>query len=741
MANVFDKFDKPTQSGNVFDQFDKKPEPKMPRRDQSYIEGLARSAIGQGTFFGFGDEIVAGLRSIGEETYDQALEDERAKVAQFREENPGTAFVGELVGSVATPGIGLVSGAIRPAASVAGRIAQGAKIGAGYGAGYGFASGEGGVKNRLSNAASGAATGAALGAVLPAAGSAIAGTARKAMDFASPTIARLRGGTDSAADKIMANRLTSGGDTPQALRERLADAERTGTFYGGGQSASKTESPLALADISQPLQRLGGSAVRSSDEARSRAEAFIGTRQTGVTPKSEQAVKLAEEGAVAHKNPLAPVFGKEAPAGQYERVKDALTRSMTLEDKDFHKFGKNAYRTEQAMMAKLKQEADALYTEARKASQNFNISPVIEPIIKRISGEASNAPIGEARILRNALRQFTTDNGNVVTSLEAFDKAKRYVDGLIGRVRTSGDKNAERLLTGVKNELIDAVDNITAQDVGAKYKAARNYFSSQMEMKDAIDLGRQAFKENSDIVADQFRGLTDGQKKLFRLGLIESFEANLGRGKRTNDVTQIFETPRIQDLLREVIPRTQTATGRVKMVDGAPAAYADRPQRFGDFLANEKAMVGTRNRVLGGSPTQDKIMDDAKFSRQSLGQMFDNLRMSGGVTGVILEAASAGLNKVFGMREDVAAEIGRRLFTASPAEREAILQRIEAIKPSAMPAFLDVMRKASVVATPAIAGQSAQGMVELPPLRGGSGPRYEDGSLRLPTMPDQSSRP
>jgi len=134
-------------------------------------------------------------------------------------------------------------------------------------------------------------------------------------------------------------------------------------------------------------------------------------------------------------------------------------------------------------------------------------------------------------------------------------------------------------------------------------------------------------------------------------------------------------------------------------------------------------------------------MDDAKFTRQSLGQMVDRLRMSGGITGLVLGTASTALNKVFGLREDVAAEIGRRLFTANAREREAILQRLEGLSPQAMPKFLDAMRKANIVIAPAVSGQAAQGSVELPPLRGGSGPLYEDGSLVLPALPVQSRSP
>jgi hypothetical protein len=688
------------------------------RDDQSYAGGLARTGIGQGTLLGLGDEGMALLRSLGDETYDEALVDERAKIEAFRKENPKAALAAELAGSFVTPGLGIAGGAIKAGANVGrlAKIGQGVKIGGGYGAAYGAASSEGGdgdlfeqALERGEGALKGGAIGAAFGAALPVATGVVGGAYNKAKDFAAPAIARYTKGVDDAADVVMTQRMAEAGDTPQALRAQIEEAKRVGTFYGGGRSASRTNTPLGIADLSPAMQKLAGSAGRSSDEAGARAEAFIGTRQTGVTPKNEAAVRFADEGGVIHRNPLAPLARDAAPAGQYERVKDALTRSMTLEDKDFHKFGENAYRTEQAMMASLKTEADKLYGEARTAAQNFNVQPVIRPVVEKYADELLGLPIGEATLVKRALRQFTTGNGQLVTSLEGFDKAKRVVDGLIGRARTSGDKNSERLLTQIKNDMIAAVD--AAPGYGDKYKAARNYFSSQMEMKDAIDLGRQAFKENSDVVADQFRGLTEGQQKLFRLGLIESFEANIGRKKRTNDVTQIFETPRVQDLLRVVVPRTETATGRVKK----GAVYADRPERLADLVGNEKTMVLSNNKILGNSATAGRQMDDAKFTRQGLGQMITNLRTGGGITGVVLEGAATGLNKIFGMREDVAAEVARRLFTANPQQIEAILQRLERASPQKAAMFYEFLSRVSAGTGAAIAGQTGQAAANTEP--------------------------
>lgn len=713
------------------------------RPDQSYMAGLARTGLGQGTLFGFGDEAMAGIRSLGKETYDEALKDERAKVEAFREENPGAALAAELAGSFVTPGLGIAGGALKTAAN-AGRlakIAKGAKVGAGFGGAYGFASSEGGdgtlaeqAAERGKGALSGMAWGAGLGAGIPVVTGIVGGAARKISDVASPAVARMTSGVEKAADKVMGSRMAESGNTPQVFRNQLEEAKRVGTFYGGGKSASVTDSPLGIVDLSPSMQKLAGSASRSSGEASARAESFIGTRQTGVTPKNAEAAALAGEAGLTSRNPMAPLSKNAKPAGQYERVLDALTRSMTLEDKDFHKFGENAYRTEQSLMASLKTEADKLYGEARKAAQNFNVQPVIRPIVERYAAELQTLPVGEATLVRRALRQFTTGNGGLVTNLDGFDKAKRAVDSMIEVSINKGDKNAARVLGAIRTDLIAAIDAVPNQGIGDKYKTARGYFSSQMEMKDAIDLGRQAFKENSDVVADQFKGLSEGQQKLFRLGLIESFEANLGRGKRTNDVTQIFETPRVQDLLREVVPRTQTATGRVKK----GAVFADRPERLGDFLANEKAMVKTRDKVLGNSATAERLSDDAKFTRQGLAQVFQNFRSSGGLLNLTIDAVATGFNKVFGMREDVATEIGRRLLTAKPDEIERILQRLERANPQKAARLYEFLSQASAATGAAVAGQSGQAAAHVEPQANtlsGSTPyrrRFDDAGNLMP---------
>ena len=69
-------------------------------------EGFLRFA-GQGLTFGFSDEITAGLRSIGSDlSYEDLRDEERQKLENFREQFPGIALTGEIVGGLLIPGFG-----------------------------------------------------------------------------------------------------------------------------------------------------------------------------------------------------------------------------------------------------------------------------------------------------------------------------------------------------------------------------------------------------------------------------------------------------------------------------------------------------------------------------------------------------------------------------------------------------------------------------------------------------------
>ena len=84
----------------------------MAKAPISYAGKLDR-AVGQVLTFGFGDEIAAGMRSLGSDiSYDEEVADIRKSLSDFRDTNPVAAYASENVGSIPT-GFGLAGLALR----------------------------------------------------------------------------------------------------------------------------------------------------------------------------------------------------------------------------------------------------------------------------------------------------------------------------------------------------------------------------------------------------------------------------------------------------------------------------------------------------------------------------------------------------------------------------------------------------------------------------------------------------
>lgn len=652
--------------------------------------------------------------------YAEAIEYERAQDRAIDKELGLGATATQVVGGLASGGP-----VIAGAKTLAGRVGRGSLMGALHGYVYGSGNAEGDLSERNEAGLQALPIGVALGGAIPVG---IAGAGRVAGavgDAVSPTLARwgtdIRGtarrwginasadgaepaaapGARAAAEQVIANQLLRSNRSAHDLRTMLNEADEAARFHDPGRA----QNVLAPVDLDPGLARLAGSAARQNTEAADMASTFMRARQTGQTPAGRP---LEVDAGLPHRPALArPLTGAQAekkfgtrfgtpeddlvPMGQFERMRDALKRAMRIEDAGHHGHGVNAYRTEQAILAAAKKEADELYTVAYRAGQNVSIAPEIEGVIKRWALRATDEPRPVAAQITRAIRLFQSGQGSVVNNLERFDKAKQFLDGEIEKLFTSLEGRNRYLggiLTVFKNEMLEAVDKLP--NVGSAYSAARGAFGSRMEMRDALELGRAVFRENSDIAADQFRALTKGQQNLFRLGLLDSFEQHMGRQKRTADVTQVFESPRIQGILEEIIERSK----------GKGDVFHHRPERFGRFVQNEQSMVSTRNVVTGGSQTQRNKIDDQSFD--TLNSVVEQFRASPSIINIGLKFAETALNKLFGMRADTAASIARQLFTADPVARMTVLRNIEArMGPTRMAVFNQAMRQvAEEFATP-----------------------------------------
>jgi hypothetical protein len=167
---------------------------KQKSSDVGGVRDYARATLGQGLMFGFGDEAEAFVKSlVGDREYDEIVQEVRADINRFREEQPVAAYGAEIGGAI-LPAVlsggttlaarGGLAGAqtaaktIKPITSAikSNPIKSGATQGALYGAG----TSEGGVVDRL--------PGAAIGGTL---GGGVTGVAQKVLPRVTPSARKL----------------------------------------------------------------------------------------------------------------------------------------------------------------------------------------------------------------------------------------------------------------------------------------------------------------------------------------------------------------------------------------------------------------------------------------------------------------------------------------------------------------------------------------------------------------------
>jgi hypothetical protein len=657
---------------------------EMPRFAEGlpFIGGLLDEATG---LVQQGLHTLSGGR-IGE-TYEMGLELERDRSARADEENPAMAATGKIAAGLTgfapvargmdaaiTAGVRLlprlknatvapVQSLIRPAETVAGNIAKGIGVGTGIGAVEGFNRGEGDFGGRVSEAADSAAVGAVVGGVLPAASAAAARGYGALADIAQPTWARWWSGPDAAAESILARQMAREGITPQ---QRIADLD-------AGQEAARMGSnsvatlPETIADTSAGMQRSLGSVYRAGGEAGTLTERTLQTRQRGPDNLYQRPARNA------------------GPDGQRARVLDTAERTMQIRG------AQSALRTDRQIMADQAREGKRLYKLAYETADEIDLDPAIQGLAL----VAQQYPTPFAAQLQRAINLFRQGGaGNNrpfwIDNIRRFDGSKKALDDMIEKAQRAGSNNLVRELTQFKDELFNAVHGI--DDAGnatrnLPYLEARRAWGSAAENREAIELGRSAFRDGSEISVENYQALTPGQQTLFRIGLNESIRNALGRSKPGDDVTRLFQEPRVIELMREVIPRSKDKA----------AEFANRPERFGEVMRREQRMVQTRNRALGGSQTAERVQDDLELAGEVTRTLWDRVRQAPGIYNVTMEMIGAGMQRFFGYRQDVALAMARRMLEGDPVVQRQILNSLsQRGGPDAFDRFVQMMDESSL---------------------------------------------
>jgi hypothetical protein len=526
------------------------------RRQQAagaVLPGGAAAAL-QGATFGFGEEATAALRSlVGGTPYETALEQERANIAQYREQNPLRSAAFEVAGAIPTtigaalltPATGGASAAAAAAnaARVAGmgaRVAQGARTGAitgtATGALQGFGEGEGGLSERLSSAAGGAALGGVAGGV-------VGGVAPVVTDRVQAAYRGIRGGAPEAERRL-------GGIAPGTA---AADIEAAIKARQAGVPAQ----PVTLAE------RLGEQGMTAAEAL---AQAPGTTRQTAADLLRARTAGAGDRVDAG----LKAVFGD---------VEDAYERSLAL----------RAQRQQDAIPA-----YDRAFASARPVAEGE-----LKDTIERIPTRYRNRAERRAREEAQAAGQVVDFKG--APTARDLHYLKIGLDQEIDTLFRGGDVGAANLLKPFRERIVGTLDDITTIGGKSLYQEARALYAEPSALLRAQQLGKDVFSPSMrpQDLRDRLAKMSPDELSEFSNGLMARIREQISKVKgERNIVNSFFGDARQKELIRTAL----------EAVAGDKDAGKLKFELLRRFLETETGMRGFQSQVLGGSATARRLL-------------------------------------------------------------------------------------------------------------------------------------
>lgn len=592
----------------------------------SYAMGAAQGIPVAGAYL---DEAAAGIASLTGENYDEALNRARAIFEVAQENNPKLNVAGQLVSGVGT-GFGIAGPVVKASQTALGAIGRGAAINAGIGAAHGTGLGED-LQDRVEKTKDGALIGGAFGAAIPTAATIAGPLIKKGAETFGRSFDEIAKGSDEAAIGILAKNIKKSGDTVDSIGDDLAKGQNYSRRFAANSYADLNET---IADTTGPLRALAGSVKRAGGEASEIVSDVVQKRQIGPS------------------NPLAKVPDTTFK-GQMREVIDAFDRALNI------KTSKTSRSTKDFLLSKQKTEGHNLYTKAYKESEPFDLAPALRETLDE--AEIYSGKINKSLV--KAVKLFVRGKKgkeSPVNDIMRFDASKKELDDMIGRARG----NQKRELVIFKDKLLNEVHG-PDMSKNLTYKKARDSWGSSAENKEAIELGEKALQSDSQDVIETFKSLTPGQKKLFLIGMRDSLRKSFAKKRPGNDATLIFQENRAREILEIAIPQTR-----------GKGVFNDRAERFGDYINRQSRMNQTRNKVLGGSPTAERLSQDAELAADTITTGFQRFRTSGTLTAAAFEAVGSLAHKFFGMRQETAVKLAKMLMETSPEKQVLILQEV-----------------------------------------------------------------
>jgi hypothetical protein len=605
--------------------------PPVPLTAGEAVAGGARELAG-GALFEFADEAEAAARApFSEKSYEDILRDIRQNRARFSAEYPGTALAANVaggVGSMFIPGAGLLgktAQGLTGISKLASPLSRTAATGAFQGSVAGMGAGEN-LQERLTMGATGAGLGAGLGAGMYGAG--------RGAKFARDVRAAKRD-TGASAEAAAADILAGRVEDPAALRQLLESDEALGV-------------PTTLATSSPELSRLTDVVLRTPSEGREELAQTIARQQAGAPTRAQQALRTA------------------LPTPDYFASMDRVTDTLRRNANQLYGAAYEAapeIRDPRILKALNSPDIQSAYVDALKNSQRemeaaalrgedpslYAMRELFEPVL-----DAQGALVG------------VNPTGKKVPDLRSLDQIKQALDRRISGLYASGQGGDASALRQVRDAFVNRLDQVGPPE----YKAARAQYKGDIEIRDALELGRQAIgtKLRWQEVAKMAREASPGEQAAITTGfmqnLMQRFEDTT---RRRNFAKEIIENDNLRNKLRVLTPPEE-----FKVLEAS--------------LKREAELFDQTSRVMTGSQTFERAAEASAIENAiASGQISPAVDMLMNPTpGNLFRKAAQILGDMRNANVSRAAygQLAKMLNTSTPQEAEAVLTQLERAAPA-----------------------------------------------------------
>jgi hypothetical protein len=258
--------------------------------------------------------------------------------------------------------------------------------------------------------------------------------------------------------------------------------------------------------------------------------------------------------------------------------------------------------------------------------------------------------------------------GNIISvkipDVRTLDYIKRGIDATVeSAYRTGGMSTAEaNALKELRKVYVSAIDEATInpQTGISPYAAARKAYAGDMEVIDALRLGRDDFNklDHEEILAMMGK-MSTAEKEAFRTGVIR------------NTYDQIMKPSGNMNAAQRLVGSPENVAKFQTLFD-SPAQF----QLFKAALEREAQLFKQTGRILGGSATGRRTAQREAFNEGvPVGDVVANT-ITGGFGSSLLSLAARAARSTT-MTDDVAEKVAKLLMSSEPAEVAAAVKLLE----------------------------------------------------------------